>query len=147
MPDRLTDEQVRVYAASSPECDSHRLLAQDLLDARAERDRARELLAVLHGDGGHHIDAVGFRQAAEDAEAAFHEQAAELIRARKLLDELGSPELRKVNRPRLPTVMCPEGHSIYGVSESHPLPEYWRTMGCPVCGRDREPDDDENWLQ
>ena len=44
--------------------------------AEAELDALRkhllDLLAVVHGDGGHHTDAVGVRQSVVEAELAFH---------------------------------------------------------------------------
>lgn len=42
--------------------------------ATRELDHARNLLAVLHGDGGHHTEKVGFIRACQDAERAYHER-------------------------------------------------------------------------
>ena len=43
---------------------------------------AGNLLAVLHGDGGHHIDRVGWEQACLDGRSVYHK----LLRARAVVD-------------------------------------------------------------
>lgn len=48
-----------------------------LLDAlgemRRERDEARNLLAIIHGDGGHYLDEHGWTKACKDAVKKWYE--------------------------------------------------------------------------
>ena len=50
---------------------------------------ARNLLAVLHGDGGHHTERVGFVQSCEDAERVRHRLVTDLDAALSEVEKLG----------------------------------------------------------
>ena len=52
-----------------------------------ERDEAANLLAVIHGDGGHHTASVGFARSCVDAEAVVLQDRTARNEARSLCDE------------------------------------------------------------
>lgn len=60
-------------------------LTAQLAEARADVAAAKDLLAVVHRDGGHHTERVGFAQACADARGAVCNMRAELAEARDRL--------------------------------------------------------------
>lgn len=56
--------------------------------------RLRELLAVLHGDGGHHTNKVGIVQSCRDAEEMHHMRCA-VVREAVSADECQNQEARE----------------------------------------------------
>lgn len=76
---RITAEAMNLLAAAptiSALCDELEAARAEAERLRAERPAAvfalRELLAVLHRDGGHYTEAVGLLQSATDAHAEIH---------------------------------------------------------------------------
>lgn len=64
-----------IHDLRKAEYESTRFLEQLLVragDALESRDALRDLLAVIHGDGGHHQVAVGTKQATADAMELVH---------------------------------------------------------------------------
>ena len=45
---------------------------QEILDGKEAAHYLKELLAVIHRDGGHHTEKVGFAQSVEDACAEWY---------------------------------------------------------------------------
>ena len=71
-----------------------------------DSERLRNLLAVLHRDGGHHVAAVGVEQACVDATKIFYDGLDAVLSAERTRDELNdarnvlSDELTRVTRER-----------------------------------------------
>ena len=92
--------------------------ADEIERLQARVRELRELLAVVNGDGGHHAQAVGTRQAVEDAIAAYHAlqdrvqelEAAvrEYLQAEGSSGDLGIRDDRYVVRQRLLTAVSAE---------------------------------------
>ena len=57
-----------------------------------ELDAAHNLLAVMHGDGGHHTSKVGFAQSCKDAEKVRHDLVMKLDKALFQLKKLKTPK-------------------------------------------------------
>jgi hypothetical protein len=68
-----------------------------LTRAEADRDAALNLLAVMHGDGGHHTEKVGFVQSCKDAENVRHGLVAAVndLKASLIREALKDPEKRR----------------------------------------------------
>lgn len=100
-------DKVRSFAEARVDSDSEvvrdGLTYGDCRELYEEYKAACSLLAVLHGDGGHHIDEVGFVQACKDAQEVRHALVNENGRLRTLLtqpDGLSFRHLRKANTKR-----------------------------------------------
>lgn len=78
---------------------------QYALQLEAEVNAAKNLLAVMHRDGGHHTDKVGFIQSCKDAEQVRHKLVAEV----EACDGHGylRAEIERLEAPKQP---C--GHSL-----------------------------------
>ena len=66
------------------------ILNAALVEVEQERDALRksvlDLLAVVHGDGGHHTGSVGLQQSFADAERSFYALRTEVQRLRALVE-------------------------------------------------------------
>jgi len=90
------DSSIPGWWEDKPHQIAYRLLLR-LTRAEAGRDAALNLLAVMHGDGGHHTERVGFVQSCKDAEQIRHDlvTAVDDLKASLIREALKDPEKRR----------------------------------------------------
>lgn len=71
----MGDQTEKLYHAGVTEAMA---LRQKIQRLEAELAAAKDLLAILHGDGGHHADAVGVARACKDAMDKYHQRVLQM---------------------------------------------------------------------